>query len=126
MGQPCCLTGQPEWEVVRGRDGRLVLQWNESHLTATATPSEEWHFIVVTISNTTATVYQDGGLDVTAPSGGEEIVIHDRPFRIGKGWCAPTNPGISSFEGGELYHVSFYPRPLSEDEIADIYESYLE
>ncbi len=129
-GRACLSTENFSWEVLRHNLGGncLIFTYSVDGI------SQEWvgssicgvgrYYYTVVRSNTGVQIYVNGRLDRVDHVAGE-IDIPDRPVRIGKGWCPLSNPGGSSFNG-ELSQISFYPRPLSEDEVHDIYNSYLE
>ncbi len=127
-----CLAGRLAWEILRHNvDGHcLVFAYsidgeNLNWLVSSVCRAGRYH-IAVTEAETAVRVYVNGILEVEETTYVGEIPIPpDRNIRIGKGWCPIDSPGGSSFNG-ELSNISFYPRPLSEDEVHDIYNSYLE
>jgi hypothetical protein len=114
--------------VLRG--GHVIFIWSydriESHALSSETiiPEATLVHLVVISGEGSVDIYINGVWDVGDDSHPGDIAIpEDRTFRIGKGWASPVSP-TATYYTGELSNIAFYPRPLTEDEVLLLYNSY--
>lgn len=128
LGRGRSCTASMSWEVLLFSNGRLKFTWSSDGSTQhglDSTSISGRHHVVFTIQGGVVVIYLDGVRDVADDTyAGEEPLIPSRRIRIGIGWCDVTSTSGSAF-AGELDGIYFYPRALSEPEVATLYDSYL-
>ena len=119
-----CVSEDFGWNIARANRDQIAFRGASASDEArfVVNSSEELDFsapmlVVVTVTDENVVIFIDGVLNTVGAIDGV-IRLSSRPVRIGRGQC-PTTARV------DLSSIAFYPRSLSEDEVSQLYNSYL-